>query len=211
MTLTIGMRELATEHLQSGVANTASALVQLLGLVFGVGIGRSIAASWFGPTSGTLPDTGFNAFYLLAAVAAGLAFTVTLRAQRRDALAMCLATVVALGASELGETLFGLQAAALVAAFTVGVVGGVVGWLLRRSALVFIVPAVLMLVPGSAGFNSVLQLLTDQTVSGIAAGFDTFVTAISIAYGLMISTIVLPRRFTQIVSQRGERPLVRSG
>ena len=37
MTLTIGMRELATEHLQSGVANTASALVQLLGLVFGVG------------------------------------------------------------------------------------------------------------------------------------------------------------------------------
>ncbi len=49
MRLTIGMRELATEHLQSGVANTASALVQLFGLVFGVGIGRSIATSWFGP------------------------------------------------------------------------------------------------------------------------------------------------------------------
>ena len=48
MTLTIGMRELSTEHLQSGVANTASALVQLLGLVFGVGVGRSIAVSWFG-------------------------------------------------------------------------------------------------------------------------------------------------------------------
>jgi carbamate kinase len=38
----------------------------------------------------------------------------------------------------------------------------------------------------------------NQTVSGITAGFDTFVTAISIAYGLMISAIVLPRRFTQI-------------
>ena len=37
MALTIGVRELATEHLQSGVANTAMALVQLLGLVFGVG------------------------------------------------------------------------------------------------------------------------------------------------------------------------------
>jgi uncharacterized membrane protein YjjB (DUF3815 family) len=67
---------------------------------------------------------------------------------------------------------------------------------------VFIVPAVLMLVPGSTGFSSVLQLLTNQTVSGITAGFDTFVTAISIAYGLMISTIVLPRRFTQIIPQR---------
>ena len=198
MTLTIGMRELATEHLQSGVANTASALVQLLGLVFGVGVGRSIASSWFGATSGTLPDSSFSALHLLAAVGAGLAFTVTLRAQRRDALLMCAATVVALGANELGGVLFGDQAAALVAAFTIGIAGGLAGWLLRRSPLVFIVPAVLMLVPGSAGFNSVLQLLTNQTVSGITAGFDTFVTAISIAYGLMISAIVLPRRFTQI-------------
>jgi len=198
MTLTIGMRELATEHLQSGVANTASALVQLLGLVFGVGIGRSIASSWFGATSGPLPDSSFNALYLLAAVGAGLAFTVTLRAQRRDALLMCAATVVALGANELGGALFGDQAAALVAAFTIGIAGGLAGWALRRSPLVFIVPGVLMLVPGSAGFNSVLQLLTNHTVTGVNAGFDTFVTAISIAYGLMISAIVLPRRFTRI-------------
>ena len=198
MTLTIGMRELATEHLQSGVANTASALVQLLGLVFGVGIGRSIASGWFGATSGPVPDSSFSALHLLAAVGAGLAFTVTLRAQRRDAVLMCSATVIALGANELGGAVFGDQAAALVAAFTIGIAGGLAGWVLRRSPLVFIVPAVLMLVPGSAGFNSVLQLLTNQTASGITAGFDTFVTAISIAYGLMISAIVLPRRFTQI-------------
>jgi uncharacterized membrane protein YjjP (DUF1212 family) len=210
MTLTIGMRELATEHLQSGVANTASALVQLLGLVFGVGIGRSIASSWFGATSETFPNTGFDAVHLLAAVAAGLAFTVTLRAQRRDALIMCAATVIALGANEIGGALFGKQAAALVAAFTVGIAGGLAGWLLRRSSLVFIVPAVLMLVPGSTGFSSVLQLLTNQTVSGITAGFDTFVTAISIAYGLMISTIVLPRRFTQIIPQRDHPVQVRN-
>jgi len=57
-----------------------------------------------------------------------------------------------------------------------------------------------MLVPGSAGFNSVVQLLTDQTISGINAGFDTFLTAMSIAYGLMVSTVVLPRRFTQVAS-----------
>lgn len=50
----------------------------------------------------------------------------------------------------------------------------------------------------SLGLKEARQLLTNQTVSGITAGFDTFVTAISIAYGLMISAIVLPRRFTQI-------------
>jgi uncharacterized membrane protein YjjB (DUF3815 family) len=55
-----------------------------------------------------------------------------------------------------------------------------------------------MLVPGSAGFRRVLQLLTGQTVSGVAAGFDTFVTAMSIAYGLMVSTVLLPRRLTGV-------------
>jgi uncharacterized membrane protein YjjP (DUF1212 family) len=190
MTLTIGMRELATEHLQSGVANTASALVQLLGLVFGVGIGRSIAESWFGAAPQIVPDTSFDALQL----------------QRRDVLIMCAATVLALSANEVGSILVGKQAAVFVAALTVGVAGGVVGSMLRRSPLVFIVPGILMLVPGSAGFNSVLQLLANQTVSGITAGFDTFVTAMSIAYGLMMSAVLLPRRFTQLVPVQRESP-----
>jgi uncharacterized membrane protein YjjP (DUF1212 family) len=204
MTLTIGMRELSTEHLQSGVANTASALVQLLGLVFGVAVGRSIAVSWFGDVSATSPDTGFSSIHLLAAVAAGIAFTLTLRARLGDAWVMCAATVLALGANEVGAALFGDEAAAFVAALTVGVAGGVVGYALRRSPLVFVVPGVLMLVPGSAGFNSVLQLLSNQTVSGISAGFDTFVTAMSIAYGLMVSSLVLPRRVTSVAPARSQ-------
>jgi uncharacterized membrane protein YjjP (DUF1212 family) len=195
MTLTIGMRELATEHLQSGVANTASALVQLLGLVFGVEIGRSIAASWFGPVAQAAPDSSFQTWHILAALAAGFAFTITLRARLRDAWVMCTATVLALVASELGAVVFGDGAAAFAAALVLGIVGTVAGVRMRRSPLVFIVPGVLMLVPGSAGYNSVLKLVTDETISGITAGFDTFVTAISIAYGLMVSTVLVPRRF----------------
>ena len=204
MTLTIGMRELSTEHLQSGVANTASALVQLLGLVFGVGVGRSIAVGWFGSVGANTPDTAFSSVHLLAAVAAGIAFTVTLRAGFRDATVMCAATVVALGANEVGAVVFGKEASAFVAALAVGVVGGVTGSVLRRSSLVFIVPGVLMLVPGSAGFTSALQLLANQTVSGITAGFDTFVTAMSIAYGLMIASVILPRRYAAIQPTRAD-------
>ena len=201
MTLTIGMRELATEHLQSGVANTASALVQLFGLAFGVGIGRSIAESWFGASGVTASASAALGIQLAMAVAVGLAFTVTLRARFQDAYVMCAATVLALSANDIGTRVFGDEAAVFAAALAVGVAGGLLGFALRRSALVFIVPGVLMLVPGSAGFSSVLQLLDDQTVSGITAAFDTFVTAMSIAYGLMVSTIVLPRRFTKVTQR----------
>jgi len=209
MTLTIGMRELSTEHLQSGVANTASALVQLLGLVFGVGVGRSIAVGWFGTVGSSTPDTAFAGVHLLAALAAGVAFTVTLRARSRDATVMCAATVLALAANEVGALVFGKDASAFVAALVVGIVGGVAGSLLRRSSLVFIVPGVLMLVPGSAGFNSALQLLANQTVSGITAGFDTFITAMSIAYGLMIASVLLPRRFASLQPAGSKAPTAR--
>jgi uncharacterized membrane protein YjjB (DUF3815 family) len=196
MSLTIGMRELATQHLQSGVANTANALVQLLGLVFGVGVGRSIALSWFGAPHHVTVDTAFGGVHLLGALAAGLAFVVTLRAPSRAAPVMCSATALAILADAAGSAVFGAAAGVFVAALALGVVGEALSAPLRRSPLVFIVPGVLILVPGSTGFDSLLKLLTGQTVSGIDTGFDAFVTAMSIAYGLMVSSVVLPRRFT---------------
>jgi uncharacterized membrane protein YjjP (DUF1212 family) len=202
MALTIGVRELATHHLESGVANTANALVQLLGLVVGVAVGRSIAISWFGILQQPAPDTSFSATHVLAAVAAGIAFTVTLRAQFRTAPIMCSATALAIVTYGVGKELLGPLASVFVAALAIGVYGGLVGAWLRRSPLVFIVPGVLMLVPGSAGFNSILQLLTGQTVSGIDAGFDAFVAAMSIAYGLLAAAVILPRRFTELNARR---------
>jgi uncharacterized membrane protein YjjP (DUF1212 family) len=197
MSLTIGVREIATEHLQSGVANTANAVVQLLGLVFGVGVGRSLAAHWFGIVEHTVSRPGFTGTQILAAAAAGLAFTVTLRAPSKAALVMCAATILAVTASAVGRSLFGSAAGTFVAALSVGIAGSLLAAPLRRPPLVFIVPGVLMLVPGSAGFNSLLQLLTGETVSGIDAGFNAFVTAMAISYGLMVSTVILPSRLTR--------------
>jgi uncharacterized membrane protein YjjB (DUF3815 family) len=197
MSLTIGVRELATEHLQSGVANTANALVQLLGLVFGAAVGRSLATHWFGIVKHTVSRPAFSGTQLVAALAAGFAFTVTLRAPYKAAPVMCAATLLAVSASAAGRSLFGPAAGTFVAALAIGTVGGLLAAPLRRPPLVFIVPGVLMLVPGSAGFNSLLQLLTGQTVSGIDAGFNAFVTAMAIAYGLMVSTVILPPRLSR--------------
>jgi uncharacterized membrane protein YjjP (DUF1212 family) len=202
MSLTIGVQELATEHLQSGVSNTANALIQLLGLVFGVAAGRSVALDWFGVAKQHAPDTAFSGTHVLAAVAAGIAFTVTLRARSGAAPIMCSATVLSVVTHAAGKALLGPPAGVFVAALTIGVVGRLVSRPLRCTPLVFIVPGVLILVPGSSGFNSILQLLSGQTVSGIDAGFNTFVTAMAIAYGLMTATVVVPRRFTQAKALR---------
>ena len=206
MSLTIGVRELATEHLQSGVANTANALIQLLGLVFGVAVGRSVATQWFGIAAAHRLATGLLGYApTWPRSAAGLAFTVTLRASFKAAPMMCAATLLAVPSARSGRSLFGPAAGTFAAALAIGVVGGLLAGRLRRPALVFIVPGVLMLVPGSTGFKSLVQLLTGKTVSGIDAGFNAFVTAMAIAYGLMVTTVILPARITGGRADRSSR------
>jgi uncharacterized membrane protein YjjP (DUF1212 family) len=202
MTLTLGMQELASEQLQSGVANTAAALVQLLGLVFGVEVGRSVAEAVVGTLHDAAPLSASGVTQAAAAILAGIAFTGTLSARLRDAPLMCTATLLALVAKAVGTNALGAQAGVFAGAFAVGLAGALVGAWLRRSPLVFIVPGVLMLAPGSLGFTSALQLLRNETVSGVTAAFDTFLTAGSIAYGLMIAAVVLPRRLTDVTARR---------
>ena len=169
-----------------------------------MGIGHSLARSAFGVTQSAAPQIAFGGTHLLAALAAGAAFTVTLRAETRDVATMCGATVLALAVNDAARRLVGVEAGVFASALTVGVVGGVLGHVRRRSPLVFIVPGVLMLVPGSAGLNSAMQLLSNNTVSGITTAFDTLVTAILIAYGLMIATVILPRRISEFRPGTGE-------
>src|SRR5262249_47743674 len=132
---------------------------------------------------------------IAAAALVGLAFVVTLRAPARDAIWMCsaavLATIANLVATQvLGDEVEGVFAAALV----VGFAGHAVAHHSRRSALPFIVPGLLMLVPGGVGFESASSLLAGQTVSGINAAFTTFLIMLAISYGLLVSTLVLPDR-----------------
>lgn len=194
MALTIGMRELATNHLQSGLANSALAFVQLVGLVFGVAVGTSIAANWFGGQPVVAPE-GFGVEVdLVAAAVAGLAFTITLNAPARDAKWACAAAVLAIGSVALAKPLVGAEVAVFAAALVIGLAGNAFAIVLRRSALVFIVPGVIMLVPGSVGYESVSQLLADDTIGGIEAAVDALVVALSIVYGLIVSAALLPER-----------------
>jgi uncharacterized membrane protein YjjP (DUF1212 family) len=202
MALTIGMRELATNHLQSGLANSAVAFVQLVGLVFGVAVGSSIAAAWFGLSPTHIPESFGLEVKVGAAVLAGIAFTVTLNGQRRDTLWACGGTVLAILADAALTPLLGRSAAVFAAALAVGLAGNVFALLRRRSALIIIVPGILMLVPGSLGYESASLLLAHDALGGVTAAVDTLVTALAIVYGLIVSAAVLPSRRSIAIGPR---------
>ena len=205
MTLTIGMRELATEHLQSGVANTASALVQLLGLASA----SQSAARSRRTGSATSPRRPVPACSACSSEprsrrGARVHRDAARRAPdaRRDGRRHGLAVERERGR---GARLFGDEAAVFVAASWSAspAASSGVACAARRSSSSF--PACSCSCPAAPASTASLQLLSDQTVSGITAAFDTFVTAMSIAYGLMVSTVILPRRASTQLSLAAPR------
>src|SRR6185503_20245286 len=115
-----------------------------------------------------------------ALLAAGLSFTVLLRARPRDVGWVLLAGVLAIEGVRLGGRLLGPQLGAFVGALLVGMAGNVYARLLHRPAAVLQVPGLIVLVPGSLGFRSLNALLERDVLSGVQTAFATTLVAIAL-------------------------------
>jgi uncharacterized membrane protein YjjP (DUF1212 family) len=195
-TLTVALQELASRDLVSGTVRLTSTFITLLGLILGVALGGQLAAQLFGPSHLAAPHPLPAWTYVLAALVAGLAYTLRLQVERRDALWVVLACLIAVLAARGGVLVLGAQLGAFAAALVVGLASNLFGMLFKRPAAVMQVPGLIMLVPGSIGFQSFEALFTAQTTVGIQTAFQMFVTAIALVYGIFVANLLLPSRHT---------------
>jgi len=192
--LTIAIRELSTRHLASGTARLAGAGITFLGIIFGVALGNRLALVVVGPPLlapiQPLPEWTF----FLSALLAGLAFTVILKAEWRDAPWVVLAGLLAVLAGRLGAQALGLELGSFVGAAVVGIASNLFSRLRDRPSVVMLVPGTLMLVPGTIGFNSLSSLLDAQVVPAVQTAFRMVLTAIALVAGLLFADIISPER-----------------
>ena len=194
MTFTVALTELATRNLIAGTARLMFAVVVLLELVVGVALGDRIAAALVHVHHATpVPLPGWAQWVALLAAALGVA--VVVRAHPRAFGWILAASVVGYLGTRLGTRWLGHDMGALVGALALGVMGNAYARLLHRPAQVVMVPAVLLLVPGSVGLRGLSSLLGRDTLGGVETLFAMFVIAIAIVAGLLVSNaIVSPRR-----------------
>ena len=62
----------------------------------------------------------------------------------------------------------------------------------RRPAPVVLVPGILLLVPGSIGYQSMSSMMERNTIAGIDTAFTMILTAVSLVAGLLIAGVVAP-------------------
>ncbi|MCX5747092.1 MAG: threonine/serine exporter family protein, partial [Proteobacteria bacterium] len=97
--------------------------------------------------------------------------------------------------TRFGYVWLGPEMGVMVGAFAIGALGNVYARLLARPAQVVLVPALLLLVPGSMGFRGMASLLDRNTLNGVESVFAMFVATIAIVGGLLVSqAVVSPRR-----------------
>jgi len=192
--LTIAIRDLSTRHLASGTARLAGAGIIFLGIIFGVALGNRLALVAAGPARlapiQPLPEWTF----FLSALLAGLAFTVILKAELKDAPWVVLAGLLAVVAGRVGAQALGPELGGFVGAAVVGIASNLFSRLRDRPSMVMLVPGTLMLVPGTIGFSSLSSLLDAQVVPAVQTAFRMILTAIALVAGLLFADIISPER-----------------
>jgi len=196
LTLTVAMTELASRSLVSGTARITSALTTLVQLGFGVALGQKLAGLAGLSGAGPAAVAGVAPVWLepLAVIVAPVAFALLFRALPRDIWWIVLISVVALIGGRLGALYLGPELGACCGAFAAAACSNVFSRVLDRPAAITLVPSILMLVPGSMGFRSVIALLEQDVVGGVNTAFTMVLVAASLVGGVLLASAVLPSR-----------------
>ncbi|MCA9702047.1 MAG: threonine/serine exporter family protein, partial [Myxococcales bacterium] len=97
--------------------------------------------------------------------------------------------VVAAELARVGGVAFGPELGAFCGAAVVGLAAEVYARRRRVPEAVLLLPGLLLLVPGSLGFQSVSLFLAEDPAAGIAAGFHMVLVAVALVAGVLVGKL----------------------
>lgn len=194
LTLTVAMNELANRHLVSGSARLIGALALFFQIGMGVVVGTRLGEGLYGVAPDVVPAAlpGWTLIPALALTAAGV--TVLFRARARDfAVILPAAALTFFVSRELGAAL-GPELGIACGALALGTSANLWARLRRRPSAIAIIPAMLLIVPGSLGYRSLEALLQEDVLGGVETAFKTVLLAVALVTGLFLSNLIVPPR-----------------
>jgi uncharacterized membrane protein YjjP (DUF1212 family) len=192
--VTTAIGELATSHLTAGSTRLAGAFMTFIAMGFGVALGSNLAEQLIGAAPVVTPSAIAPLANWLALGGSAAAFSILLRADRRDLPWIALAGVTAFMATRAGSLALGPELGVFIGALVVGLGSNVFNRITDRPAAVALVPGLLTLVPGSIGFRSITALLDSEVVTGVGTAFTMILTAVSLVAGLLLAAAIYPEK-----------------
>lgn len=191
-TTTVALSELATQNLLAGSGRLAGAFILMVMMGAGVAIGTSLGNSLL-PAVATGTGTILPAGAVWLSVAGlGISFMGVLQAPFRSAPVVVGACLMSWSVMSAVSAHYNDIAGAFCAAFAVGFAGHLYQLVSKRPAMLFQVPGLLTLVPGSVGFRGLNALIEQDFLKGIKITTDMVLTATALAVGILLANGLSP-------------------
>ncbi len=199
--LTLALHELANGDLVAGMARLGRVLMVLLELGCGAFLGFAVIGPALLRTGDVTPHAVPSHLWIIAALLMAIGISIDLDSRARDFVWVFASCFVALFTSHL---LGGTQVhsiSAFISAFLCGIVANVGARVLRLPQALMLVPALLVLVPGSLSYESVLFAFQHNISSAFTFASNATFAAVQLVAGLLLSQLVFPAKALQV--QRG--------
>jgi uncharacterized membrane protein YjjP (DUF1212 family) len=196
MSITTSLAELANKNLLSGAAKLMEAMIIFLSILFGIACVLALeAVLGLGNPGGGAPRTQPAVWLQITALLAmAMGFVVIFKVPRQYVAPALVSG--ALGWVVTGQATRYLPGslAAFCAAIIINLWANGCARVTQRPAQVFLLPGLVLLVPGSFGFLSLEAFLRGEFLGGAAKGFEMFMIAGAITTGLLLANVILPAR-----------------
>ena len=191
--LTTALSELANRNLVSGTARLGGVFVTLLSLACGF----ALASGLSGNTLMNAPTVGYGhvipGAILLAPVLMALGIALNVHARYRDLGWIVLSCVSTIALTRFFPALGITQASPFATAFTIGLGANLAARFLRIPRAVILVPALLVVVPGSLSYESLLYVFQADSTDAVSLAVRALLAAILIVAGFLTSQLIAPR------------------
>lgn len=190
--LTLALHELANGDLVAGVARLGKVLSVLLALGCGALLGFALIGPSLLQTAAVHSQAVPARFWMLAALLMAIGMSIDLDARLRDFVWVFAASFVALFISHVLGLTSVHQVSAFASAFLCGIVANLGARFLRVPQPVMLVPALLVLVPGSLSYESVLFAFQHNISTAFTFGANAAFAAVQLVAGLLLSQLLFP-------------------
>ncbi|GAB3031479.1 MULTISPECIES: threonine/serine exporter family protein [Oleiagrimonas] len=195
MMLTAAVRELSAQHLASGVSRLFGALASMLKLIFGAMV-IFAGSAWFGlklplPELPPLP-----AWVQWPALVAGtFGFALVFLASRRDWILVALSAMLGYVVAREAGAQFGPGFGVFMGGLVLGAMGNLYARFAQRPGSLVREPGIILLVPGSVGYQTLAYLAQRNVHSGTETAILLVTLLVALVAGLLFGDLlVAPRR-----------------
>ncbi|HAG72868.1 MAG TPA: hypothetical protein DCL66_11760 [Gammaproteobacteria bacterium] len=192
--LTTAIEELARQNMVSGTARLFSAGTIFMQIGFGLAIGIQLSDYWFITQPVVAQDDLPVWTEWCAVLSAGIGLFFLFKSRPKDLGWVLTAGFVTWGATLIGSHYFGPIMGAFFGALCTGIASNLFERLTRISRNVMLMPGIILLVPGSVGFQSLSLLVEKNILAGLDTAFMMSFVAVALVTGLLLASLIVPPR-----------------